>query len=753
MARLTGSNRNDVFSAGAGQLQSLQLRAGRGYDTLRVTGSSDATVTTSATAQWRELEALDISAFRGNLNLSISPDLLASSNTQKLDLTVSETSHLTLTSATAGVVLHGSGHVQLANGSNSIITLASASVNVTGGTGADKITASSFGNRLDGGGGNDVLVGNGGADVFVHRQGSGADVIQNFNAALDWFDLTGHAPLNMWDLHKVMASSNGGTLISLESGSLFVAGVSPGAFSAANFQQNGAPLVAFGPVVVIDPGTPAATINSILAAVADGTTIVFADGVHILDAPLVLNRGNITVTGESAHGATLEFAFPAGTGGDFIAIGRGDKTYVTSAAGALASGSSTLMVVNGSSLHVGDAIYIYQPNTADYLLQNGWSNVSMDEAASRPFREFMTTITAIDGNTISLADAVPYDFAAGETRVFTADLLSGIALRDLTITSSLGEANAFSFTNTHAEFDGASSIAANGTSGLQLSNLTLTDNPSIGLTLSSSIHATIDGITVAGSHNKGSDGNGYGVLLTEAFNNTLTGVAVTDTRHAIVFSAWSAETGNSVSAEFINRDVNFHGSPDTGNIVHVAQGVLSYDTAIDPAVWSLVSTGGSNHAATDIWGRNAVRFAIGEGSSNVDTIYGADGGSYLNGHGSNDTLVGGSGGDVIIGGLRRDMITGGDGRDTFIFKMGDDLDTLTDMTFGAGGDTIVIMGNAAVDSLQDLVFTQDGADLRVRYGSNSTIILKDTVIADVDAGNFVFDPFSTTYADDWNGGL
>ena len=148
-----------------------------------------------------------------------------------------------------------------------------------------------------------------------------------------------------------------------------------------------------------------------------------------------------------------------------------------------------------------------------------------------------------------------------------------------------------------------------------------------------------------------------------------------------------------------------------------------------------------------------VRFSHAEGSGNVDSIQGADGGSYLNGHGSNDVLVGGSGDDVIVGGLRRDTLTGGDGSDTFIFKMGDDLDIVTDMAFGSGGDHIVILGNPAVDGYGDLVFTQEGADLRVRYGSNSTFILKDTATSDVDASNFIFDPLGMTYLDDWNGGL
>ncbi|NMD07803.1 MAG: hypothetical protein GYA66_07480, partial [Phyllobacteriaceae bacterium] len=122
MARLAGSNRNDVFSVGASQLQSLQLRAGRGYDTLKITGGSNASISSYTTAQWRELEAIDLTLATGAVNLSVSATLLSSSNTRALDITISNASHLTLASSTAGVSLFGSGHVQLANGSNNIVS-------------------------------------------------------------------------------------------------------------------------------------------------------------------------------------------------------------------------------------------------------------------------------------------------------------------------------------------------------------------------------------------------------------------------------------------------------------------------------------------------------------------------------------------------------------------------------------------------------------------------------------------------------
>ena len=45
-----------------------------------------------------------------------------------------------------------------------------------------------------------------------------------------------------------------------------------------------------------------------------------------------------------------------------------------------------------------------------------------------------------------------------------------------------------------------------------------TDVASTALNLTSTIDAQVDDVTISGSHNKGGDGNGYGIELYEAFN-------------------------------------------------------------------------------------------------------------------------------------------------------------------------------------------------------------------------------------------
>jgi hypothetical protein len=96
-------------------------------------------------------------------------------------------------------------------------------------------------------------------------------------------------------------------------------------------------------------------------------------------------------------------------------------------------------------------------------------------------------------------------------------------------------------------------------------------------------------------------------------------------------------------------------------------------------------------------------------------------------------------------------MTGGAGSDTFMLRMGDDLDKITDFTFGVGGDTLIFSGNPVVTSIANLKFTQIGADLGIKYGVNSTVILLNHNMTDVQAANFEFDSSGKTYAAAWNG--
>ena len=507
--------------------------------------------------------------------------------------------------------------------------------------------------------------------------------------------------------------------------------------------------------IYIDAGTSAAQLNSIIATADDNAEIILRNGTHVFDQAITITRDNITLRGESETGTIVKFAFAAGAQDNGIEVTGGSKVYVGVADGAISKGDDTITLNPGHGLAAGDMVYIYQANTQQYLDDNGWTNVSWDDADTRPFREAVLKVESVSGNTVTFNHPVPYDMDAGAAKVFTFDAAENVALSDMTITYDLGTANPYDFVNAAAVFSGTSAIDLTATWGASLSGLSIIDTASNGVSINTSIDLTGDDIFVSGSHNKGGGGNGYGIELHEASFNTLTNLDLQDLRHSLVFSAWNAENDNTIHIANTNRDINFHGSPDSGNTVTVDYAALDYDpsqnTSGSNAIWKMVASGGASHAATDIWGENSVAFSHGEASSANDIIYGADGGAYLNGKFGYDTLVGGNGDDLIVGGARKDTLTGGEGADTFLFRMGDDLDTVTDFQFGPGGDTLIFANNPSVTDFSDLTITQSGNNVRIRYGSNSTIVLNDHIVADVDATNIQYDPTGTLTAHDYFG--
>lgn len=504
----------------------------------------------------------------------------------------------------------------------------------------------------------------------------------------------------------------------------------------------------------VSVGNTAAEINAVIKSAEAGATIILAEGTHEFTETLRINRDDITLKGESEEGTILNFTFPEGTGGNAIEVSSGaEKVKFTELAGSAKAGSSEITIADATSLSAGDAtslsagdvIYLSQANTQEYLSENGWDNVSFDDADNRPFREVIVRIESIDGNTLTLSSPLPYDFDALETDIFHIDLLESVSLEQFTVKSGIdAEVNYNDFVNTHPEFLKTSVILVEGTDGTNISNISIHDAPSNAFDFRSTIDLTGDGLSVDGAYNLGSGGNGYGVQLYETFDATLTDLEIHNVRHSVLYSSWHAEAGNYIEIASTNRDVNFHGSPDANNTVIVQSSILEYDpnqhTGNGNGFWDIVSGAGSQHASTDIYGSNTVAFSHAEGSNGTETIYGTDDGAYLDGNGSQDHLIGGDGNDIIIGGASRDILTGGEGSDIFVFEVGDSFDTVTDFSGYDDGDLIWFAGAHDLVGFDDLTIAQNGEDADIVYGSSSKITLAHYDITALEAGFFVFDP-------------
>jgi RTX calcium-binding nonapeptide repeat (4 copies) len=752
-----GDQQNDFLSLTAKQLAKARVELGAGLDTLAITASGSYAFGPSSYARLKGVDILDFSRMPdAYLSLTISNAMVAQSDYQQLTLVSGGNGidSLNTGGVTSGIVtIAGSGDVTLANGVSNHVTIANgALVNVLGGNGDDTIQAAASGSTLDGGGGNDNLVAGSGIDTILHQAGDGADVVSGFNAVSDRINLAGQAFATLNDFLDATTDTASGALVSLGNGdSLLFSGVSEEALATAFITSNGQQLVHVPPTIMIGTSMSAAELNALIAGAEAGTTFVLANGVHRFDEALLVDRGDITIKGQSETATILNFSFAPGAQADAIQVTGGPKTYIGLAQQQIQAGQDAITLSQGHALQPGDTVYLYQPNTPEYLAANGWTNVSWAEADQRPFREFIVEISSVEGNVIHLTHPLPYDMDLGEARVFSIEMLHGVTLSDFSLTYDLGISNPYDFFNTLPEYDGLSAIQLTSVSGAHLDNISILEAASNGISLTSCIGVTGNNLYVDGALNKGSDGNGYSLLLSEAFNNSFTGLDLYDGRHSVIFSAWNAETGNLIDVSETNRDINFHGSPDTGNVIVVGHAVLDYSPAPGASVWSIVSHGGTNHASTDIYAGNTVSFNFAVGSSANDEIMGTSGNDYLNAVFGYDTINGGTGDDYLVGGTRRDVMTGGTGADTFLLRMGDDLDRITDFTFGTGGDSLIFSGNAAVTSMANLTFTQNGADLYVRYGSNSTVILTGHTLADVDTTNFIFDSAGQQTLDAYNG--
>lgn len=128
------------------------------------------------------------------------------------------------------------------------------------------------------------------------------------------------------------------------------------------------------------------------------------------------------------------------------------------------------------------------------------------------------------------------------------------------------------------------------------------------------------------------------------------------------------------------------------------------------------------------------RVWLGEGN---DHAQGNGGHDEIFGEAGDDCIDGGGGRDTLSGGAGNDELTGGRGRDTFVFNLGDASDTITDFE---GRDWLELDTDLGVSSFGDIagIASQSGNDLVLSFASGDSLILQDTTLGDLNAGDFIF---------------
>lgn len=525
----------------------------------------------------------------------------------------------------------------------------------------------------------------------------------------------------------------------------------------------------YNQTIIVSDSISLDELNSIIAEAPIGADIILEDGIYNFSDSLVINRGDINISGQSEEGVILNFDLDNSDNTDAIIIGeRSYEKPIASVSSGSEINDSSLSVDDTSAFSIGDVIYVQQENTHEYLTSKGDTEYNESLADRLPFRETMAKVIDIQGDKLILEGQVGQEFDPGLATVKKVDAISDVSLNNLTVQYDFSqEIQHNNFDNMLTGYDDAKTIAVYEAVDLDISSISILNSASHGLYIRSSLDVNVDGLFVNGHHNKAA-GNGYGLEISEVFGSNFTNLELFNSRHAFAFSSWHAENYNYVHILETNRDVNFHGSFDHSNNVVVDKAVLEYDptehTGDYNGYWDSVGTAGRSHIDTDIYGDNTITFdhleefdpkdyddpdnyhtsdrvisdeyieenggIIGTGSN--DRFYEINGDNEILAHAGDDVIRTGEGDDVIYAGAGNDRIVAGNGdnaifgengNDRIIAGNGDDFldggageDVLysqagNDQIWGGSGDDRI---NSGADD--DLVVGEDGNDI-IRGGS------------------------------------
>jgi Ca2+-binding RTX toxin-like protein len=404
-------------------------------------------------------------------------------------------------------------------------------------------------------------------------------------------------------------------------------------------------------------GTSVSALQSLINGATAGSTIHLAAGHFSFDRTVTIARADITVTG-AGSGKTIIDVSPA-LGAEAFRIGQGATNGNFTLAADVKEGSTALTLTAAHSFVVGDFIYLSRASTSAFFDAIGdtvWRNTDV------ALRTSIAQVAAVNGNVITLASGVHFDFVPGETTIKEISMAERVSVGGFTVSYGLPAADPSNFTNTMSSYSRNAVVEVIGTAGLKLFDITSRDVPSLGVNVAASIGANVDRITMTGSHNKGDGGNGYALQIRDVYNSNFTNLTDQDMRHSVVFASWTSAVGNFVHVLQTDRDINFHGGRDHDNVVMVDVSIR--DIASDIIGKTVfVNTEGTHYGTVTDPTTNLTKFGQVIGSRLGDDVHGYDTGSWLVGMGGDDTLTGGSGNDLLTGGADQDILFGGAGVD------------------------------------------------------------------------------------------
>ncbi len=671
---------------------------------------------------------------------------------------------------------------------------------ITGGSGNDQLFGDDGLDTLISDGGSDTVTGGANSDTFV-IQGSGSTTITDFAVSnlLERIDLRAYASVSDIDDLTITDTANGARF-TIGGHTVTLNGVSAGSLTAGDFMfhgQSAAELNTFD----VPAGTSEADRQQLLDEAPAGAVVRLGAGEFQISQTLFIHRSDITLQGAGSDKTTLVSLIDDSNASATLTI-ESEELRVKAAdiTTTGAAGATTLKLSSTAGLSVGSVIYISELNDDAFMAATGNTGLTLpDDYATNPqlyaLREQITKITAINGNTITLAEPLPYTFEAGKATVAVDTPLSNVHVQDFQIVTTFPDVNPTDFVNRRDAWNSIPTVQFDTVTESTISDVAVHNPGSHAFRFQRVYDISGDHLFAEGAQNTGEDGNGYAFYFTEAFANTFTHLSDQDMRHSVLFSSFSAEHYNNIQVDSTNRDINFHGSPDSNNTVIVDSMIAAYGNtdqwpAVGPGhfpthpystvdantvLFHYLRSGDSDeviHAVNtgadiDTGGGNDTVFGgdgddLLAGGAGDDTVDGGKGNDVINGNAGNDVLIGGSGADSLNGGDDQDILDGGLGADTLNGGLGNDVIDLGDGDTGTGGggfDTFVIAkaSNVTITDF-DTTTTLERIDLRAvsaatSFGALSVsdtangakitigdtqIVLNGVAAVSVSAANFVF---------------
>lgn len=493
----------------------------------------------------------------------------------------------------------------------------------------------------------------------------------------------------------------------------------------------------------VDFLTSTENLQALIDTAETGSIIQLQEGTYSFDHTIIVQRSDITVQGMGTGKTVIQMKEEL-AGEPVFQVGN--PMYKTSVmetnnlASIGAEGARTLVLESGHSLEVGQVIYLSQENTEEYLDSIGDDHWRENSS----LRQFMVEVESVNGDMVTLKEELPFEFDPDITSVQIHNLVENVSLSGFSIEGPYGESDPSRFSNVEWKSKNASTILVNGTQGITINDVELEDVPSHGLTLDYSLDANVSGLTVDGSHNKGSGGNGYAVWVRNVFSSDFEDLTLTDTRHAVVFGSFNTSVNNSIDVEFTNRDINFHGGRDTGNVVTVQD---SLRNSVEQDYMSAVSffNYGTSYGAPTDREANVLTFENVVGTVRSDEVVAADTGAVIKVMGAADVVHGGAGNDYVELGSGADIyytsagidkVYGGQGGDTVVFS-----DNMSAYELMWEGKTLIVGSNDGVTyltSVETVVFAdQQVSFYEIAETEEVTCVIKEISVVEhssVDGG-------------------